>query len=302
MKTIALLALVGLAAAPAMSQVTGNYTASYGAPVSVQTNPTGFGNSNLGDPLYATGSELNAAFYRADATYAYLLFTGNLESNFNKLELFIATGGTGQQQINSTVGAMTNLNGLFHDNGFSPNRWISVTGGNPGGNPPYTMFIDGAEFSGGSWNGGFLGQNDGQGIGGGLTAGSFTMTGGNPLVAIDNSNTAGVTGSSAAGAASVTTGIEIAISWASLGLAPGSMFSVMAFINGSNHDYASNQFLAPLPAGTGNLGSDGTGAGQGNLGRVDLRQFGGNQYFVVPTPAAAGIFALAALAAGRRRR
>lgn len=298
MKTIALLAFVGLAAAPAMSQVTGNYAPSYGPAVSVQTNGTGFGDSNLGDPLLANGSELNAAFYRADATYAYLLFTGNLESNFNKFELFISTGAAGQQQINSTVGQMTNLNGLFHDNGFNANRWFSVTGGNN----PYAMFVDGAEFSGGSWNGGYLGTNDGQGIGGGLTAGVFTMTGGNPLVAIENSNTGGVTGSSAAGAASVTTGIEIAISWASLGLAPGSMFSVMAFINGSNHDYASNQFLAPLPAGTGNLGSDGTGAGQGNLGRVDLRQFGGNQYFVVPTPAAAGIFALAALAAGRRRR
>jgi hypothetical protein len=76
----------------------------------------------------------------------------------------------------------------------------------------------------------------------------------------------------------------------------------MAFVNGGNHDYASNQFLAPLPAGTGNLGGNGSGTFTGNVGGLDMTQFAGNQFFTVPTPAAAGLFGLAALAAGRRRR
>jgi len=296
MKTFALLSLVGLMAAPAMAQVNGSLTPAYGSAVSVQTNATGFGDANLGNAQGATnGSELNAAYYRADANNAYLLFTGNLETNFNKLEIFFSTGASGQQQINSTLGAMGNLNGFRHDNGFAATRWISVTGGNN----PYELFVDAGSFDGSSWTGGYQGTNNG--VGGPLAGGN-----GSPIwalqVAVDNSNTDGVSGSSAADPLSAVTGIEIAVPWSMLGIAPGSLFSVMAFVNGGNHDYASNQFLAPLPAGTGNLGGNGSGTFTGNVGGLDMTQFAGNQFFTVPTPAAAGLFGLAALAAGRRRR
>ena len=305
MKNIALLSLVGMMAAPAMAQVNGSLTPSYGSAVVTQTNGTGFEDANQGDIDFTNGSELNAAFYRSDATYAYLLFTGNLETNYNKLEVFFSTGATGQQQISSTVGQMSNLNGFRHDNGFNANLWLSVTNGNTASMGPqvYGQFVDAAQFSGGTWSGGYQGTNTGQN--GGSLSGGTSLAGGSFLVGTDNSNTLGVgagAGNLGAGPLSATTGIEIAIPWALLGLAAGSQFNVMAFINGQNHDYASNQFLAPLPRNTGNLGGDGMGGFNGSVGGLDMGQFAGNQFFTVPTPAAAGVFGLAGLAAFRRRR
>lgn len=296
MKTFALLSLVGLMAAPAMAQVSGGLTPAYGSAVSVQTNRTAFGDANLGNAQGPTnGSELNAAYYRADANNAYILFTGNLETNFNKLEIFFSTGAAGQQQINSTIGQMSNLNGFRHDNGFAATHWVSITGGNT----PYSVFVDAGQFTNGGWIGGYQGTNNG--VGGGLTGGGGTILG-NLQVAVDNSNTDGVNGDNVGDPLSATTGIEIAVPWSLLGIAPGSQFSVLAFVNGSDHNYASNQFLAPLPAGTGNLGGNGTGGFTGNVAGLDMTQFAGDQFFTVPTPAAAGLFGLAALAAGRRRR
>jgi hypothetical protein len=303
MKTVALLSLVGLMAAPAMAQVNGSLTPAYGSAVSVQTNATGFGDANQGDIDFTNGSELNAAFYRSDATYAYLLFTGNLETNYNKLEVFFSTGAAGQQQISGGVPAMGNINGFRHDNGFNANLWISVTNGASGTPSAYSVFVDAAQYSGGVWTGGYQGTNNGQN--GGSLAGGGSLTGGALLVGTDNSNTLGVIGTgnpTIGNPLSATTGIEIAVPWAALGLAPGSSFDVMAFVNGSSHDYASNQFLAPLPAGTGNLGGDNTGGYNGSVGAIDMTRFAGNQFFTVPTPAAAGVFGLAGLAAFRRRR
>ncbi len=305
MKTVALLSLVGLMAAPAMAQVNGSLTPSYGPAVSTQTNGTEFGDANRGDIDFTNGSELNAAFYRSDATNAYLLFTGNLESNFNKLEIFFSTGAAGQQQISGGVPAMGNINGFRHDNGFNANLWVSVTNGGTGPTgSTYAVFVDAAQFSGGVWSGGYQGTNNGQN-GGSLSGGNGVLASGSLQVGVDNSNTLGVGagfGNLGAGPLSATSGIEIAVPWAVLGLAPGSQFDVMAFINGSDHNYASNQFLAPLPAGTGNLGGDGTGGFNGSIGGLDMGRFAGNQFFTVPSPAAAGVFGLAGLAAFRRRR
>lgn len=304
MKTIALLSLVGLMAAPAMAQVNGSLTASYGSAITTQTNGTGFGDANRGDIDFTNGSELNAAFYRSDATYAYLLFTGNLETNYNKLEIFFSTGAAGQQTISGASGAMNNLNGFRHDNGFNANLWVSVTNGASGPSNAYSVFVDASQLVGGVWTGGYQGTNNGQN-GGSLSGGNGVLASGNLLVGTDNSNTLGVGGGAGnlgAGPLSATSGIEIAVPWSVLGLAPGSQFSAMAFINGGGHDYASNQFLAPLPAGTGNLGGDGDGNFTGNVGGLDMTRFAGNQFFTVPSPAAAGVLGLAGLAAFRRRR
>ncbi|HOW72220.1 MAG TPA: hypothetical protein PKY77_16595 [Phycisphaerae bacterium] len=56
-------------------------------------------------------------------------------------------------------------------------------------------------------------------------------------------------------------------------------------INGSNHDYLSNQFLGGLTPPQGNLGGDGTGGFNGTVGQINLNNFAGEQFLVVPEPA-----------------
>ena len=78
--------------------------------------------------------------------------------------------------------------------------------------------------------------------------------------------------------AAVTTGAEYKIPLSVLGGVAGNV-RVLAFINNGGHNYASNQFLPSLPAGTTNLGGDGAGNFIGNLSGVNLANFSGNQFF-----------------------
>ena len=64
----------------------------------------------------------------------------------------------------------------------------------------------------------------------------------------------------------------------------GDTIRVSAMVNGSNHDYLSNQMLGGLPAGQGNLGGDGNGGFNGTVGQLDMNNFAGNQYFVIAVP------------------
>ena len=61
-------------------KVDGERDEEYGGPLAVQGIQTGFG-----DP----GSELDAAYAIVSEGMLYLMITGNLEPNFNKLEIFI---------------------------------------------------------------------------------------------------------------------------------------------------------------------------------------------------------------------
>ena len=89
---------------------------------------------------------------------------------------------------------------------------------------------------------------------GGPGAGQAIFAGNGIIASIDNSNQQGVAaGEDTDDGAGVTTGIEFAIPLSVLGHGPGEAIKVAAFINGSNHDYLSNQVLAPL-GGSGNLG------------------------------------------------
>ena len=82
--------------------------------------------------------------------------------------------------------------------------------------------------------------------------------GGNPNnveVGFENTNTAGITSASVANAATATTGIELRIPFADLGLAPdfAGTVALTAFIERVD-GAISNQWLPALPAGSGDPG------------------------------------------------
>lgn len=93
---------VGSQASYGQIAIDGTYVgdeAAYGAARSVQNTNTGYGNSTNGDPRAAkSGSEIDQVFAAVRGDRLYVLVTGNLEDNFNKLNVFIdsAPGGVNQ--------------------------------------------------------------------------------------------------------------------------------------------------------------------------------------------------------------
>jgi hypothetical protein len=280
--------------------IDGHVDGSYGPARAVQTVGTQFGNSNIGQPGFANGSELDAGFGYVSGGMLFLTLTGNLESNFNKLEIFIDSGVGGQNRLRgdnadvdfnglNRMGNDGSGNGLNFDNGFNAGYYITATGGNTGdGN--YHLFANYATLpAGGGGAGLFLG-------GAGNTPTQIIGPNG-IILSIDNSNVLGVNNLGSpfdSPPGSVATGLELGIPLAAIGDPTGDI-RVCAFINGGGHDFASNQFLGGLPDGFGNLGEP-----RG----IDLRQIAGDQFFTIPIPApgALGLLALGALAATRRRR
>jgi len=278
----------------------------YGSPVAVQTVQTGFGDANPGG-----GSELDAAYAVVQGANLHLLLTGNLENNFNKLNIFIDSqpGGQNVLQNDTNNGGNNPTNdgwafkhaGFTFDSPFAADYLIITRNGFFGG-PRFD--IDFAIIGGGA--GAFLAAGD---VFGGSQTGSNPSALPNGIgVAFDNSNTAGVTGGTGPAdplaAAAVTTGLELIIPLSAIGNpGDGDVVLISAMINGSNHDYLSNQFLGGLTPPQGNLGGDGAGGFNGTVGQINLNNFAGDQYFriVIPEPSMLGLACLAAVALLRRR-
>jgi len=266
----------------------------YGPVLAVQANPTGFGDSNLGQTGFANGSELDNAYATVSGGRLYVFLGGNTESNFNKAEIFIDSVSGGMNRlapIPNNQGGFNRMaddgtgNGMTFDTGFAADHWISITGG--GANPD--IFVDYANLNPPS-NGFFAGQTT-------PTNGTLINGNGGPSIEAtwNNSNTTGVTGSTAPNdAATVATGLEFSISLADLGNPTGTIL-ISAMINGSSHDFLSNQVLGTLPNGTPNLGDPRL---------VNFNQFAGNQYFAVnvPEPTTMAVIGLAGLGLLARRR
>lgn len=287
----------------AQPTIDGTADAQYGAPVAVQNTQTSFGDSNLGQVDYANGSELDAAYAYVDMVNStlYLVLAGNLESNFNKLEIFFDTVSGGQNKLRgdnpnvdfdglNRMGDNGSGNGLQFDAGFDADYWLGVTGG--GG--PYALYANYAElltFGGGA--GYYLGTT------GAVSSGNLTG-GTNPFgirVTINNSNTGGVTGGTGVGSgAGVLTGVEFAIPFGAIGITGPGDIKICAFINGSGHDFVSNQVL----------GGIGGGDHLGEPRDINFANIAGDQCFTVIVPEPASMIALGAgllgLAARRRRK
>lgn len=234
----------------------------------LQNSPTQFGDNSDPTPTSANGSELDGAYYMVDGSDLYIMLTGNLETNFNKLDIFIDSVAGGQNQLRgdnadvdfnglNRMGDDGGGNGLKFDTGFESDYFLTMTTGN---NPveTYATFAETATAGGGA--GDFLGGG----------AGSVVTGTNGIMVAINNSNIGGVDGTAVNTPVSVTTGIEIKIPLAVIGSPTGNI-KISAFINGGGHDSVSNQVLGGT-RGSGNLGDPRS---------VDFSAIAGDQYFTV---------------------
>ncbi|TWT48596.1 PEP-CTERM sorting domain-containing protein [Botrimarina hoheduenensis] len=159
MKTFSLLsalaALLATTAAMAQPSIDGSILgdqAFYGAALSTQTTQTQFGDNSSDDPIVTAsgGSEINQVFGRVFNNRLYVMITGNLETNFNKLEVFIDSVAGGVNTINgaslpasvdgfccgqsnpnvpSTDGALQRMDGLTFDAGFNADRYFTFSNG-----------------------------------------------------------------------------------------------------------------------------------------------------------------------------
>lgn len=240
----------------------------YGAALAVQTIETGFGDNM---------NELNAAYAAIRGDSLYLLLTGNLETNFNKLEILIdSVEGGSNTFVSAGNDNSANMNGLIFDTPLMPDFHLIARRGSGKldldfadlGMMRYASYIDV-----------FAGSDAGRATTGTPTDSTFA-TDPSPIgIAYDGSNEAGVGGTAGAAAdqvaaSAVKTGIELCIKLDELGAAARDL-RICAFINNSEHSFASNQFLGGLPDGTGNLAEPMT---------IDLNNLPGEQFFSVPFP------------------
>jgi hypothetical protein len=153
--TWALCGLVLATAASAQPALDGNAAVSdgYGAALSVQNTNTQFGNGILGDAVNGGGgSEIDQVFGVVSNGRLYVTVSGNLEKNFNKLEVFIDSKAGGVNSINgsalpagvdafccggigTTDGALQRMDLLTFDAGFEADYFLTFTHGDETVNP-----------------------------------------------------------------------------------------------------------------------------------------------------------------------
>jgi hypothetical protein len=153
--------LVMSAQAQALPTMDGSLTGDqsfYGAALSTQTAKTQFGDATLGDPVNGGGgSEIDQVFGKVSNGRLYVMITGNLEKNFNKMEVFVdsGVGGNTPLGVNQIVGsqlpigvdpfccggfgtssgALQRMDGLKFDAGFNADYYLTFTNGDEGVGP-----------------------------------------------------------------------------------------------------------------------------------------------------------------------
>ena len=242
---------VMVCASATMAQVVlidGSLDGVYGNPKAAQSVHTGFGNATDGVNSFANGSELDAGYAKIDMDngYLYVFLAGNLESNFNKLDVFIDSDATGGQNEIRSDNADIDYNGLNKmgrdnvngyaglkfDTGFAADFCLMTTIGGS----PVTEYANIAQIL---TNGGGVGAYLGNGVFSGPTGVNLIddQVYGCQL-SISNANTGGVSGDSAnpGSGCGVITGIEMRIPLALLAWDGVSDIKICAFINGNGHD------------------------------------------------------------------
>lgn len=253
-----------LAAAPtclAQIVVDGTAEKSYGAALAVQNVQTQFGNATQGLINLAFGSEIDGIFAKVEGGVLHVVIAGNLESNWNKLEVFFDTKEGGQNKLRGNnpdvdfnglnrLGDDGTGNGLTFDECFTADFYFGATNGIPGGGA-WGLYANMAQIlTDGGGTGVYLGN-------GGAGENGINNTEYGVRVGINNSNTLGVGGGTAAAdGTGVRTGVEFSLPLTVLGVdsANPQNIKICAFVNGSGHDFASNQFIPGLGPDTSNLG------------------------------------------------
>ena len=180
-----------------------------------------------------------------------LFRSGNLATDGTGLAVFFDTVAGGQNTLDTATfstppGGIPQIDGMVLDSGFSPDRivFVNAFGG--------TIYVDLYTLdTAGGGNKRYIGAGTVNDLDGFLNGGS------NPagmLVALNNTNTAGVTGTDASGAGSAMSGFEMALPFDDLGIAAAEgTVKAMAMLLRSNGDVG-NQFLPGLGGGYDNLG------------------------------------------------
>lgn len=223
-----LVALQSAVPAWALPTIDGTRDAEYGAARAVQTVETPFGDNV---------NELNAAYASCVDGRLSLMITGNLEANFNRIEIFIDSKAGGQSVIDSSGNDNAqNMDGLAFGAGFTADYHLTVRRGTAVANPTFDVpFADlGAQTASG-----YLDIMSGGGDSGIGSTGTG-VNGSAILVGFDNSNVAGIGSSTGAAiqtaALAVATGLELGIALADLGYDGISALRIMVGINNDNHD------------------------------------------------------------------
>lgn len=266
-----------------------------GSLITTQQIHTSFGNQIGGQTInwFEPGSELNQLFVRvkdvnsnglADADdFLELAFTGNMEDNGNRVDIWIdADPVIGQNQIAGASGRLAGWEGRKFDVGFAPEHCYQLN--NAGG----TLYIDHFKFNTmtSTWDATFLGFSTVNGLSSSLSGGTNVN---NDEFFLNNTNADGVVGGNpgAPGDPSTATkGMDSLISLQEL-LGVGSQIpcrvKVAVILAGNGDDaYLSNQFLPPLGALTANIGGD-TAPNKWDFGNVTPpapgnAAFAGDQY------------------------
>ena len=260
----------------------------YGDPptqLALQNTQTGFGDNSMPDFDLANGSEMDAAYAVVYDGYLYLVLAGNFENNGNKVEIFFdtATGGYNQLDDPNNLPDQGGLHrmafnpldpnagpGLKFETDFEADYYVSV---NAFGDP-VELHVDYAEL-GPTGLGYYCGQGTHR-----CDPNTGPLSGADPnapvvFVSLDNSNIYGVTGGFGSEIPDdIYTGIEIAIPLSAIG-SPAGEFDVVAFINGSNHAFLSNQVFE------GDEGWYGDNFGEPRL--VDFSTIINDQFITIPT-------------------
>jgi hypothetical protein len=314
--------LVGLMAAQASAQIVvdGTLDAAYGGPLAVQTVETQFGDSTGG---ISGGGELDAGYAAISGGRLYIMLTGNVEPNFNKVSVFIDSTPGGENVLTNIPqydfnNVSQNFGGLTFDAGFQADYHFFGRWGAANGN---TFEVDIANRAGGGnasapVNGALASTGAGTPVQSGVvnpgnnglnSAGNRVLAGflTSPLeFGFNNTNSAGVAGgtnaANQAAAAAVTTGVEFSVALADIGNPGlGDLIKIHAVYGNGDNNYHSNQVLAGLPAPQGNLGGDGNGGFTGSLSGINFNNFSGDQFFTIrvpiPEPASGMLAGLAAL-------
>ena len=215
-------------------------------------------------------NELNQLFLRATPDGLAVGITGNVDRTGRGLALLFDAIAGGQDSLETSDFPQppygpSDLTGLGLDAGFAPDvlLWFNYYGGTH-----YADLYTLATGGGGTHR--YLGSNL---VNGGIPVLSGGSDTNGMLAAFCDSNTAGVTAASAAGAATATFGFEALVPWADLGLGgPGADVRVMAAIVGGD-GFVTNQVLPSLGAGASSPG----------VPPLSLKEVPGAQYATVPT-------------------